>query len=186
MKKVLVFSMILFLFGCSERSSELDRGIAFREKLLNCAGCSFTAEITADFGDKTYTFVMDSQGNPDGSLGFTVREPESISGISGTLSAKGGEITFDEDRGVAFPLLAEGEITPVSGPWMLYNTLRSGYILSCGMEGDLTRLTLNDSYEEEAFQVDVWLNGEDQPVTAEILWKGRRVLTIRVAQFQFL
>ena len=109
-----------------------------------------------------------------------------ISGIRGVLSGKGGKITFDEDRAVAFPMLAEGRVTPISAPWLVYNTLRSGYIAACGMEGELLRLTLNDSYEEEALQVDVWLDDLDRPETAEILWRGRRILTVHVTNFQIL
>ena len=186
MKKLWILAAVLILFGCSGESSELNRGMALREKLLNCESCSFTAEVTADFGDKIYVFILSCQGNKDGSLSFSVVKPESISGISGTLSAGGGKITFDEDRAVAFPMLAEGEVTPVSGPWILYNTLRSGYISACGMEGERLRLTLNDSYEEEALQVDVWLDAGDRPETAEILWRGRRVLTVCVTDFQIV
>lgn len=186
MRKLWVLAAALFLFGCSGETSELNRAMGLRQQLLDCDSCSFTAEITADFGDTTYTFTLACLGKSDGSLAFTVQKPESISGIGGSLSAGGGKITFEEDRAVAFPMLAEGEVTPVSAPWLLYNTLRSGYIASCGMEGELLRVTLNDSYEEEALQVDVWLNSEDRPETAEILWEGRRILTVRVADFQIL
>lgn len=186
MKRLWIVVAMLFLLGCSGETSEMDRGMALRERLLNCSSCSFTAEITADFGDKTYTFTLDCQGKADGSLSFLVQSPETISGISGILSAGGGKITFEEDRAVAFPMLAEGEVTPVSAPWLLYNTLRGGYLATCGMEGERLRLTLNDSYEEEALQVDVWLDGEDRPETAEILWQGRRILTLSVVNFQIL
>ena len=112
--------------------------------------------------------------------------PESISGISGVLSADGGKITFDEDRALAFPMLAEGELTPISASWILYETLRSGYITSCGTDADGIRVTLNDTYEDEALQVDVWLNGEDLPEKAEIFWEGRLVLSMMIMNFQIL
>ena len=185
-KKWCVLVVVFFLFGCGGENTEMSRGLAFREKLLQADGCSFDAEITADFGDKIYTFVLNCQGNKDGSLSFAVQKPDTISGISGILSAEGGKITFDEDRAVAFPMLAEGEITPVSAPWVLYNTLRCGYIQACGVEGELLRLTIHDSYEEETMQVDVWLNDQNLPVSAEILWQGRRIVSIRVLNFQVL
>lgn len=186
MKKLWFLVAMVFLVGCSGETSELDRGIALRQQLLKCNSCSFVAEVTADFGDKLYTFTLDCQGQADGSLLFSVQKPDSISGIIGVLSAGGGKITFDEDRAVAFPMLAEGEVTPVSAPWLLYHTLRSGYIAACGQEGELLRLTLNDSYEEEALQVDVWLDDQDRPQVAEILWHGRRILTIQVRKFQIM
>lgn len=186
MKKVWVLVAMLFLFGCSGETSEMDRGLAFREKLLKAKGCSFEMELTADFGDKTYSFSMACQGNEDGSLEFSIQKPDTISGISGILTAAGGKITFDEERAVAFPMLAEGALTPVSGPWIFYNALRSGYILVSGMEGELLRLTINDSYEEDALQVDVWLDNEERPIMAEIFWQSRRILSIRVTNFQLL
>ena len=186
MKKLWVLVAVLFLFGCSSDTSEMNRGLALREQLLHCASCNFDAEIIADFGDKTYTFTLQCQGNPDGSLTFSVLKPDTISGISGVLSAGGGRITFDKDKAVAFPMLAEGEVTPVSAPWLLYNTLRSGYLTACGTEGERLRLTINNSYEEEALQLDVWLDAEDRPALAEILWEGRRILSIRVSNFQIL
>ena len=186
MKKLWMLVAMVFLVGCAGETSELDRALTLRESLLHCTSCCFTAEVTADFGDKLYTFTLECQGQPDGSLKFAVVNPDTISGISGVLSAGGGKITFDEDRAVAFPMLAEGEVTPVSAPWLLYHTLRSGYISACGMEGELLRLTLNDSYEEEALQVDVWLDDQDRPEVAEILWQGRRILTIYVANFQIV
>lgn len=184
MKKLYVLLVVIFLFGCSGENSQMQRCLKLREALLKSTSCTFTAEITADFGDKTYTFTLDCQGNADGSLVFSVAQPETISGIRGVLSAGGGKITFEDDRAVAFPLLAEGDVSPISAPWLLYNTLRSGYIDSCGMEAERLRVTLNDSYEAQALQVDVWLDSEDRPVFAEILWKGRRVLTICVENFQ--
>ena len=186
MKKLWILTVILFLCACTGEDSQMARVLDLRQQLLECNSCRFDAEVTADFGDKTYTFAMQCQGNADGTLRFTVDEPDTISGISGSLSAKGGKIIFDEDRAVAFPMLAEGEVTPVSGPWLLYNTLRSGYILSCGAEGEQLRVSLNDSYEEEALQVEVWLDREDRPVMAEVIWRGRRVLTICVENFQIL
>ena len=186
MKKVWALVVILFLFGCSGETSEMDRGLAFREKLLKAKGSSFEAEITADFGDKTYSFTLTCQGNEDGSLVFSIQKPNTISGISGILSGAGGKITFDADRAVAFPILADGVLTPVSGPWVFYNALRSGYILACGTEGELLRLTINDSYEEDALQVNVWLDSEDRPVMAEIFWESHRILAIRVTNFQLL
>lgn len=186
MKKLWVLVAAVLLVGCSGETAEIDRGIALRERLLSCDSCTFETVITADFGDKTYAFTLGCQGYSDGSLSFTVEEPDSISGISGILSVTGGKITFDEDRAVAFPMLAEGALTPVSGPWILYNTLRSGFLLAGGMDGQWLRLTLNDTYEEDALQVEVWLDDENRPVMAEILWQGRRVLSLEVRNFQIL
>ena len=150
---------------------------------LLSSGCSFDADITADYGDEVYNFSVTCEGDSDGNLGFTVTAPESIGGITGIIDQTCGKLTFD-DTAVTFPLLADGQLSPVSAPWILLKTLRSGYLTAAGMEGEDLRLTIDDSYEEDALGLDVWLNGENQPIRADILYDGCRILAMKVSNFQ--
>lgn len=179
-----IFLAMILLAGCSKEDKHLTRAMDLRSKLL-ASGCSFDARITADYGSQTHTFSLRCVTDPSGSLSFTVLEPEAIHSITGTLSASGGQLTFD-DIAVSFEMLADGELSPVSSVWILVNTLRSGYIRSCGTDGESLRLTVDDSYEEDALQLDIWLNGEDIPQYAEILWQGRRILSLEVSNFLFV
>lgn len=182
-----IFAVVLlavFLTGCSGTDALLERGMALREKMQQ-SGCSFTAKVTADYGDKVYTFAMQCTANEEGTVAFTVTEPESISGITGSVSGTGGKLTFD-DTVLAFELLADGEVSPVSAPWLLIKTLRGGYLSSCKMDGENLCLTIDDSYEEDALQLDIRLTSDDLPESAEILWQGRRVLSIAVESFVFV
>ena len=158
MKRIaVVLCFVLLLTGCSGTEDHMDRAMAFRAKLLAAAGCSFDAVITADYGDVTYTFTMKCSTDQQGNLRFSVAEPQTISGISGIVSATGGK-----------------------------KTLRSGYLSSCGREGGNLRLSIDDSYEEDAMHLDIWLGEGDLPARGEILWQGRRVLSIEVENFTFL
>lgn len=182
MKRFVAIVMILFMLaGCKSQDDCLQRGMVLREKLLTNS-CSFTVDITADYGDKSYSFSMGCTADPEGNLKFIVLLPESISGIAGKLTNTSGFLTFD-DTALAFPLLADGEVSPVSAPWLLISTLRGGYLSSAGMEGESLRLTIHDSYEEDALQLDIWLDENDLPGRAEILWQGRRVLSMEVKDF---
>ena len=71
----------------------------------------------------------------------------------------------------------------MSSPWIFYTTLRSGYLTSAGMEENLLRLTIDDSYEEDALTVDIWLDEQDTPIRSEILYDGRRILTLKIENF---
>ena len=115
--------LVLFLTGCAGVDDSLDRAMALRAKLLASQGVRFDAEITADYGDSTYTFSMTCSSDNQGNVSFAVVQPESIAGISGTVSAEGGKLTFD-DKILAFDILADGLISPVSGPWVMMETLR--------------------------------------------------------------
>ena len=184
MKRIMaLLCTLMLLTGCTGKSAQLDRAMGLRAKLLAKA-VSFDAEITADYGDKSYTFSMRCKADTQGNLAFTVMQPDVISGISGTISTSGGKLTFD-DTALAFDLMADGLLSPVSGPWVLMKTLRSGYLTSCTEEGELLRVAIDDSYEEDALHLDIWLDGEDCPVRGEIMWQGRRLLTVIVKNFTF-
>ena len=144
---------------------------------------SFDARVVADYGDETYEFTMECSVSPEGELRFTVKEPQTIAGIKGTVSATGGKLTFD-DTALAFDLMADGQINPVSAPWVLIRTLRSGYLTSCCEEDGLLRVSIDDSYEEDALHMEIWMDGQDQLREAEIYWRGRRLMLISVGNFR--
>ena len=174
------------LTGCGGQNQELERMMAFRASLLAGMGCSFQAVITADYGEELYTFTLDCRSDQEGGVTFTVTEPESISGITGHISASGGKLTFDDDQALAFELLADGQLTPVSVPWLLVKTLRGGYVTACGREGDTMRASIDDSYREDALRLDIWFSGNDRPQAAQVLWADRRILSLEVKDFEIL
>lgn len=184
-RMAVVLCFLLLLTGCSGTEDHMDRAMALRAKLLAATGCSFDAVITADYGDISYTFSMSCSADAQGNLRFSVAEPQTIAGISGTVSATGGKLTFD-DKVLTFGLMADGLVTPVSAPWLLMKTLRSGYLTSCGREGGNLRLSIDDSYAEDAMHLDIWLGEGDLPIRGEILWQGRRLLSVQVENFTFL
>lgn len=180
----LLLCVSVFLFGCKSSNDCMDKAVAFRNKLLGSSGCSFQAEITADYGEKVYQFSMACTADKEGNVTFEVTEPVSISGICGKITSQGGAITFD-DQILAFQSLADGQITPVNAPWLLIKTLRSGYIRSCTDSDDGFEISIDDSYEENALRLVISFE-DDVPDECEIFWKGRRVLTVDVEEFAFL
>lgn len=182
MKKVgILLILLFFLTGCTDASEEIERGMVLRDKLLS-SQCSFDADITTDYGDTIHQFSMSCQGDIQGNLTFSVTQPETISGITGTVSDTGGKLTFD-DAALQFALMADDQITPVTAPWIFLKTLRSGYLTSAGMEGALLRLSIDDSYEDDALHLDIWLDESNTPVRTEILYDNRRILSIDVKNF---
>lgn len=159
--------------------------MTFRAKMLAGLGCSFDAVITADYQDVLYTFEVCCRGDEQGNLTFTVVEPETISGITGSINSEGGELTFD-NQALAFERLADGQLTPISAPWLLVRTLRGGYVSSCTTEDQRLRVAINDSYEEDALRLDIWFGAGDVPEYAEILWEDRRIVSLEVKNFEIL
>ncbi len=185
MKQILCAVLILvFLCGCGGQEDQLDRAMKLRADMLASA-VTFDAKITADYGEKSYTFAMECRAETDGKLTFKVKKPETIAGISGSMGSDGGKLTF-EGTALAFEMMADGQLSPVAAPWVLMKTLRSGYLTSCTQEEDSLRVAIDDSYEADALHLDIWLDGADLPKCAEIYWRGRRLLTVQVENFSYV
>ena len=179
----IVCAFILMMSGCSDINHISDHGMALRQSIAE--GCFFQANVVADFSDKTYSFSMNCIADQRGAMEFEVASPESIAGICGNVSATGGKLTFD-DAVLAFPLLADGEISPVCAPWLCVRALMGGYFRSSADEGDRVRLTIDDSFSGEELMIDVWVLKTGTPEYAEILWNGRKLISVRFENFSVL
>jgi len=184
-RAVWVAFLAVMLWGCSPGERELDSAVQLRQELLAAQGCSFDVKITADYGQTQCVFRMQCSTDAQGDMVFQVTEPQTIAGISGRVSDSGGELTFD-DTALHFDLLAQGQVSPVSAPWLLIKTLRSGYLTSAGTEGELLRLTIHDSYQDNALQGDIWVADQSSVVRGEFLYEGRKILTLDVTDFRIL
>ena len=186
MKRIilLIIALAALLAGC-QSEHHIDRVMTLRKKLLAGNGCSFTTVVSADFGDKIFQFTMDCTADSDGKINFVITKPETIAGISGQISSEEGKLLFDEQV-LSFDLLTDGLVTPVSAPWLLVRTLRGGYIDGGGKDNDLYLFQIDDSYEENPLRLDIWLNEDGIPVNADIIWDGRRVVSLTVDNFRIL
>ena len=181
----LLVTFAIILCGCASGEHNMDRAMALRARLLQSKGCQFTAVIAADYGKTLYSFELDCEADDKGAVRFKVTQPQSIAGVTGRIDGEGGKLTFD-DQAVAFPLLADDQFSPVSAPCILLKTLRGGYMTSCGQQGGTLVLSIDDRYEEDALQLDIFLDGEDLPRGADIYWKGERCLSLEVKNFRIL
>ncbi len=186
MRRFLALLTVVFLIsGCNHSQEEMNSAIALRQRLLNSKGCHFQCEVTADYEDVLYTFTLDCNTDDQGNLDFCVVQPQSIAGITGNISAHGGKLTFD-DKAIGFPLLSEGLLSPLSAPWLLIQGLRNGYISACTQSGSGLYLSISDSYEDDAVQMDLWTDSESNPHKCEFIWKGRRILSISILSFSYM
>lgn len=163
----------------------MDRALKFRQTLLQQKGCSFTCNLTADYGDVLYQFMLDCKTDSSGTVCFTVSAPDTLSGIQGEITGAGGKIRF-EDQVLAFPLLSEELPTPLSAPWLFVAAIRSGYIRSCEVAENKMTLTVAQTYEDDSILLQIRFDKNEKPISCEIIWKNRRLLSMEVIAFQYL
>lgn len=159
----------------------MEAALALRTACLASDRVSFRADVRADYITEYEEFSMECQADREGNVAFRVLEPEEIADIRGSVRGAEGTVEFDETV-LAFPLLAQGRLSPVSGPWVLMKAIRSGCIIAAGQEGEMIHVTIDDSYADNALTVDIWLE-EGQPEEAEIAWEGRRILSMTFDDF---
>lgn len=186
MKRIAAIVLFLvMLSGCGGNGVSVDRPLQFRKNLNQSSGYTFDAVITADYGNKCYEFELSCKVNNGSEFSFCVVNPETISGISGIISEQSAALTFD-DKILVFEMLADGQITPVIAPWLTIRALTSGFISACGTEGELLHVQIDDSFYEIPLKLDVWFDTANHPVRAEILWDGRRILSLEIKNFEIL
>ena len=186
MKRLISFLAIAILFvGCTADSGDVEDILALRTKIENGSSYRFDASVTADYGDAISTFVLSCASDSAGNLKIAVVEPDTISGITCEISGGTGKIVF-EDKLLAFELLADEMISPVGAPWVFMKALRSGYISSCGENEGSTFARIDDSYGQISYSVELWLDKNSKPTSAEIIWEGKRILSMQIYDFEIL
>lgn len=186
MKRLYSIFLVLFIFaGCSSSEKNMDRAIEYRQKLLQCSGCRFNCNLTADYGDVLYQFSLKCESDSKGNIVFSVLAPESIAGITGTISNSGGKIKFD-DTLLGFPILSEDLPTPLSAPWLFITGLRSGYIRTSDIEDGKLALTIADTYEDDPIIMNIQFGEQESPAFCEFIWNGRRILSMEINSFAYL
>jgi hypothetical protein len=172
----------LVFTGCGKEGG-VSGAIEFRAQLVRAGGCSFTAEVTADFGDEVYAFTLQCESDADGTTDITIIQPETLAGITATVTDSGGQITYD-GMAVDFGLLASGDVIPAAAPAIVVSCWGQEYIESAGPEEGLERVTYTKGFDDKQLTADTWFeNGV--PICAELCYNGQRILKLTITDFQF-
>ena len=184
MKRILTAVLIVLLMcGCTTGNAAYEQALGLRARLQSGGGCAFVADITADYGEYVYDFELDCVADCSGNIQFSVLSPDNIAGITGIISQSEGAITFD-DKLLAFDLLADGCISPVSAPWIVMRSLLGGYIGSCTVNDSGYLIRIDDSYEEDSLKLELWTDQQMLPFRTDVMWQGRRVLAVNIKNFK--
>ena len=82
--------------GTGNNTDEL--ALDIRADYLSMSGCTARMDVTADYGERVYTYTLDLSYQKDGDTTLAVVAPEEVAGVTARLS---GEETFLEFDGVS-------------------------------------------------------------------------------------
>lgn len=103
--------------GTGNNTDEL--ALDIRADYLSMSGCTARMDVTADYGERVYTYTLDLSYQKDGDTTLAVVAPEEVAGVTARLS---GEETFLEFDGVSLE---------TRGRWTIPGSLRSARLRPC-------------------------------------------------------
>lgn len=172
---LLVF--LLGLTGCASSGGGAEElALEIRTEYISATRLDMTLRVTADYGDRVYEYGLKYVG--DASSGtLEIRSPESIAGLTATVTADGATLQYDGailDTG-----LLDGGLSPMQAVPLLLSEWQSGYITDCYFEtfGDTESLAVSTQITDSETQ-KVWFDVETHlPVRAEIFSEGSMVIS---------
>lgn len=182
---VLMILLCLLTACSSKENTDLQAPMDFRTQLLQTGACTFSADMTADYGESIQQFSVRCECQTDGTSNIEVIAPETIAGIAAQISDDGSTLNF-EDMAVSFAPLAKGNVAPVSAPVLLVTAWTQAYISTAGREGELRRITYENGFDERQLTVDCWFDEKNVPICAEICYNNETVLKIEITDFSFV
>ena len=121
----LLLAISLLLSGCAGKNEE-KRFAAFSESLSQRETISFSADLRAEYAERTLEFSLDYERDAEGQT-VSVRKPERISGIRAHIAPGSGTLEYEGlilDTG---PLDPYG-LTPMNALPKLVETLCTGHL----------------------------------------------------------
>lgn len=178
-----VVLMCLLLCGCTKTENSVHEAVRFRADLVQAGGCRYRAEICADFGTTVECFTVSCESLADGTTELVIESPESLSGITATITDKGGKITYD-GMAVDFGLLADDSLAPAAVPALMVSCWSSEYIVCGGNEEGRYRASYEKGFDESVVKIDTWFENH-LPIYTEVCYNDCGILRITITEFEF-
>lgn len=153
-----------------------------RAGLIAMTGLTGRAEVTADYGERAYSFTLDiAYDSTEGGI-LTVVEPELIAGLTARVQSGAVSIEYDGASLETGQLSGSGA-SPIEALPLILQQARSGYLAESVFETvdetETLRVTYTDAPAQAGAgtQVIVWFDKAScVPLKAEIYSDGNRVI----------
>ena len=180
MKKLylpLLLILSVLLGGCANKGETRFR--EFSEELRARSDLELTAEVRAEYDDRSCTFTLRCCEDGQGGCTVEVLEPELIRGVKARVSADGTKLVYGS---VSVDTGGDGGtgLSPMGALPLLLRALRTGALDSVWKEDGCPAVRL---VPEDGIGVTVLFDGDMTPTCAEIDREGQAVLFLDVTEF---
>ena len=134
----LTMTLVLSLTACGGPGggNEAEKTLAeVRGRYLEMTSCSGHGDLTADYGQRVYTYGVDFTWRREGETLLTLTAPEVIAGTTAHIEAGETALEYDGVMLETGPLNSEG-LAPVDAVPALLRYAREGFAAECALEGE--------------------------------------------------
>ena len=174
----MLLCICLVLTGCQRRDVQAEFD-SFSRSLSESSTLSFTANVRAEYENKTARFTLSYAGDSEGGT-VTVLAPELIKGIKAHISPGGTQLRYDSvvlDTGA----LDSFGLSPLSSLPLLVQAMKCAHLDSFWEEEGQLVLQLEPDDERRC---TIWFESEGMsPLRAEIVSGGRVTVYIEISDW---
>lgn len=191
MYRRILCTSILFLLtaaalcACGNDDSDRELTLDIQEAFRSMERWSGTAELTADYGQRVYSYTVSFSGTSRDGMNLTITAPEEVAGITASIKEGQTVLSYDGIRLETGPLNPEG-MSPLDAIPAVFSAMQSGYIAETSSETlgreDLLRISCRDAENPpgEGVETVLWFHkGNKALQAAEIRNDGFTVVRCR-------
>ena len=113
------------LCSCTESQEENQLALQLREDFLSMTGCSGQMKVTADYGQRIYSYAVTFSSNEERGMTLVLTAPEEVAGITATIEHGQTNLVYDGVRLETGPLNEDG-LSPLDALPALITAVQSG------------------------------------------------------------
>lgn len=164
----LMMTLVLPLSACGGKAggNEAEKTLVeVRGKYLEMTACSGHADLTADYGQRVYTYGIDFSWQREGETLLTLTAPENVAGTTAHIAAGETALEYDGVMLETGPLNGAG-LSPVDAIPALLTYAREGFAAECVLEeteeAKKLHVTCRDPERSpgEGTEADLWFDTE--------------------------